>query len=106
MRALASISAISMASLHGFRTEASVLLHVGRRQKGNTSHTCSLNPKVKVFPELSEELPSHLIGQSWSHDQSHACLSCKGCWEREDVGTTRKGERGDVVAVGVATMGF
>lgn len=105
MKALASISAIPMASPRGFRTDASVLLQEGRRQKGNTCRICCINPKVKAFAEPSEELPSHLIGQSWSHDQSRACLSCQGCWEREDVGTTRKRERDEVVAVGAADYG-
>lgn len=106
MRALASMSAISMASPHGFRTDASVLLQVGTSHKGNTSHICLLNPTVKTFPEPSEGLLSHLIGQSRSHDRSHACLSCKGCWEREDVGATRKGESDEEVALGLATRGF
>lgn len=70
MRALASISAISVASPHGFRTDASVLLQVGTSHKGNTSHICLLNPTVKTFPD-PQKSSSHISLGRAGHMTGH-----------------------------------
>lgn len=55
-QALPDISAILLASPHGFRMDASVLLRVGRRKMDITSHLCPCNSQIKASQNTQKSI--------------------------------------------------
>lgn len=59
-----------------------ILLKVGGRKKGRTSHTCPLYPKVKAFPEPQKSSP-HISLDRADHMTDHMPVSAA-----EDAGAS------------------